>query len=138
VTRKKKRPWFAALCALIYPGAGHLYLREWLRAFLWFAFAFLTAYLFIPPGVVQAVETSGWSGYVQSSQNLPWEQSLPVLFVSLCNILDAYWSAVRNNRAVQAATDGTIRCPHCGRKVDDELDFCQWCTSPLETDATVQ
>lgn len=138
MTRKKKRPWFAALCAFVYPGAGHLYLREWLRAFLWFGFALATAYLFVPPGMVQAVETNGWSGYMQASQGLPLDAFLPLLFVSICNILDAYWSAIRNNRAVQAAADGTIRCPNCGRKVDEELDFCQWCTSPLEAEATVQ
>lgn len=138
MTRNKKRPWLAALFAFVYPGAGHLYLREWLRAFLWFGFAFLTAYLFIPPEMVQAVQNGGWSGYMQASENIDIQQTLPVLFVSLCNILDAYWSAIRNNRAVQEAADGTRRCPNCGRKVDADLDFCQWCTSPLDADATAQ
>ncbi|GAA0509082.1 hypothetical protein SAMN04488066_11627 [Halorubrum aquaticum] len=26
----------------------------------------------------------------------------------------------------------TIECPHCGRDTDAELDFCHWCTEPLE------
>jgi hypothetical protein len=29
----------------------------------------------------------------------------------------------------------TTDCPHCGRGTDAELDFCQWCTEPLDADA---
>jgi hypothetical protein len=28
----------------------------------------------------------------------------------------------------------TTECPHCGRGTDAELDFCQWCTEPLDAD----
>ncbi len=135
MTRNKKRPWLAAVCAFIYPGFGHIYLRQWLRAILWFGFAILTALIFIPPEFIHYVEAHGWSAYVHGKKTLPLDASLPILFVSICNILDAYWSAVRNNRSVQEAADGTVRCPNCGRKVDGDLDFCQWCTSSLDTDA---
>ncbi len=26
----------------------------------------------------------------------------------------------------------TIDCPHCGRETDAEIDFCHWCTEPLD------
>ena len=29
----------------------------------------------------------------------------------------------------------TVDCPHCGRETDASLDFCHWCTEPLETRA---
>lgn len=34
--RSGKRLWLASALAVIYPGLGHVYLREWLRALLWF------------------------------------------------------------------------------------------------------
>ncbi|MFC5134866.1 MULTISPECIES: DUF7575 domain-containing protein [Haloferacaceae] len=30
-------------------------------------------------------------------------------------------------------TPDTVECPHCGKRTDAELDFCHWCTEPLET-----
>jgi len=30
-----------------------------------------------------------------------------------------------------AAAD-SVTCPDCGREVDADLDFCQWCATPLE------
>ncbi|MFA9515800.1 zinc ribbon domain-containing protein [Halopenitus sp. H-Gu1] len=27
----------------------------------------------------------------------------------------------------------TLKCPHCGKETDAELDFCHWCTEPLST-----
>ena len=26
----------------------------------------------------------------------------------------------------------TVDCPHCGRETDPEIDFCHWCTEPLD------
>ncbi|RAW45888.1 zinc ribbon domain-containing protein [Halorubrum sp. 48-1-W] len=26
----------------------------------------------------------------------------------------------------------TVECPHCGKRTDAELDFCHWCTEPLD------
>ncbi|MCO8244496.1 zinc ribbon domain-containing protein [Haladaptatus sp. AB643] len=142
MTRKKKRPWLAALGSFVYPGLGHFYLRQWLRGFLWFGFMLLTAYFFIPPAVANelsvAIQNNDMAAYSQATQNLGLDVSLPLLFVSVCNIVDAYWSAVRNNRVVQEAVDGTVRCPNCGRKVDPEFDFCQWCSSSIDAESTAR
>ncbi|WP_227355517.1 zinc ribbon domain-containing protein [Haladaptatus salinisoli] len=138
MTRNRKRPWLAALLALVYPGLGHAYLRQWLRALLWFGFALTTAMVFIPEQTFQSVETGGWSAYVQAVQGLKTSIVLPILVVQLCNILDAYWAALRGNRAAAVTGGRGTQCPNCGREVDEDLDFCQWCTAPLERDATAQ
>jgi hypothetical protein len=28
-----------------------------------------------------------------------------------------------------------LDCPHCGRETDPELDFCHWCTEPLDVES---
>ena len=28
-----------------------------------------------------------------------------------------------------------LECPHCGRETDPDLDFCHWCTEPLDVGA---
>ncbi|WP_049971594.1 DUF7575 domain-containing protein [Haladaptatus cibarius] len=137
----RKRPWLAAVLALVYPGFGHAYLRQWLRALLWFAFALVTAMVFIPPETFQAVEGAGFSAYYEQLQALPFEVTLPILVVQLCNVIDAYWSALRNNRASATTTtdgEGEVRCPHCRRNVDEDLDFCHWCTNPIDTEPAAQ
>jgi DEAD/DEAH box helicase domain-containing protein len=42
---------------------------------------------------------------------------------------DAYWHATRGAAAHRAAGE---HCPTCGKEVDPELSFCQWCTAELE------
>ncbi|MFC6615277.1 hypothetical protein ACFQAS_09995 [Halopenitus salinus] len=34
----------------------------------------------------------------------------------------------RDHQDVEGAT---LKCPHCGKETDAELDFCHWCTEPL-------
>ncbi len=137
----RKRPWLAALLAFVYPGMGHAYLRQWLRALLWFGFAVATAIAFIPPDTFQAVEAGGgFAAYSDAVEGLGTDVVLPILIVQACNIVDAYWSALRGNRAsarTSSGDDGT-RCPHCRRSIDDDLDFCHWCTNPIDTDTTTQ
>ncbi|WP_281193906.1 DUF6677 family protein [Halorubrum sp. F4] len=26
----------------------------------------------------------------------------------------------------------TVECPHCGKRTDADLDFCHWCTEPID------
>ncbi|WP_266075292.1 DUF7575 domain-containing protein [Haladaptatus caseinilyticus] len=134
----QRRPWLAAGLAFIYPGLGHAYLRQWLRALLWFGFALVTAMVFIPPETFQAVETGGFTAYSQAVQGLKTSVVLPILVVQLCNILDAYWTALRGNRAPTTGSsgDGELRCPHCNRSVDDDLEFCHWCTNPIDKETS--
>ncbi|WP_435151744.1 DUF7575 domain-containing protein [Haladaptatus sp. DFWS20] len=136
----RKRPWLAAGLAFVYPGLGHAYLRQWLRALLWFGFALVTVMVFIPQTTFEAVETGGFAAYSAEIQALPLSVVIPILVVQLCNILDAYWSALRGNRTPTTDGDGSsgTRCPNCRRNVDEDLDFCHWCTNPIDHETTAQ
>jgi hypothetical protein len=125
----RKRPWLAALLALGYPGLGHLYLREWARALLWFGLTLLTASLLVPQSIVP--ETVSVASMRQAARAMPIEATLGLLVVGILNVADAYWFAVRNNREVTQTADGR-RCPNCGEEIDEDIDFCHWCTTELE------
>jgi hypothetical protein len=61
---------------------------------------------------------------------LPPAVSAPVVALLATSVVDAY--VVARRRAAEAGA----RCPHCGRPVDSDLDldFCEWCTEPLDRD----
>jgi len=128
VTRTKsgKRPWLGALLSFFLPGIGHVYLREWLRAAMWFALAVSAVLLFVPmPDAVMASAEAGgmesaWTAAMEATSDLSLEAMVPVLAVRIFS------------RSVGSDDgNGGAECPSCGRTVDDDLDFCQWCTTPL-------
>lgn len=133
--RSQKRPWLAVVLALVYPGLGHAYLREWLRALLWFGLVLTTTTLALPSSVVPA-SGSGFSleAVLAASQALPEEASLALLVLLVLNTVDAYRLARERNRRLDAVA-GEGRCPHCGHETDTDLDFCQWCTESLDENA---
>lgn len=153
----RRRPWLAALLAVIYPGAGHLYLRAWIRAFAWFGLALLVATVIIPESVLQAGEQGGFSAFYDAFIELQPQTILPLFIVNVLNVLDAYLTARRmnssstengllsrtglRNDADQADEDPSETvvepggdCPNCGRELDADLDFCPWCTTRLTED----
>ncbi|WP_132057262.1 zinc ribbon domain-containing protein [Halorussus amylolyticus] len=140
-TKSGKRPWLGALLAFLLPGLGHVYLREWLRSMMWFAFVVSAVLLFVPiPDSAMATAESGsmetaWTAAMEATEDLPLEALLPVFVVRIFSAIDAYWIALRN-RGVSDGGDGEegADCPACGRSVDEDLDFCQWCTTPLSGD----
>jgi hypothetical protein len=97
-------------------GVGHAYLRRWRRAAAWFAFvvgaAMVLVYTFDDPATA-------------TPSTLPREVVVPVLALLVTSVLDAYVVARRSG-----SSEGPT-CPHCGRPIDTEIDFCQWCTEPL-------
>lgn len=151
-----RRPWLAALLAVLYPGAGHLYLRAWFRALAWFGLAFLVAMLVIPESVLQAGEQGGFSAFYDAFLAVDPQTILPLFVVNALNVLDAYLTARRmNTRRTQGGLlagglfgSGTAEesgsaeeaqpvggdCPNCGRELDADLDFCPWCTTRLPTE----
>jgi hypothetical protein len=100
-------------------GVGHAYLRRWRRAAAWFALvvgaAMVLIYVFDDPATA-------------TPSTLPQEVIVPVLALLVTSVLDAYVVARRADTGEEPA------CPHCGRPVDTEIDFCQWCTEPLPDD----
>ncbi len=131
---RRKRPWLAVLLAFVYPGLGHLYLRKWGRALLWFAMIVASTMVLIPDDAAP----SGLSveSVIASAEAIPTGVSLLILALSLLSVLDAYWLATRVNEGARQATDdgGGVQvedCPHCGKELDEDLDFCPWCTERL-------
>ncbi|MEM4780768.1 MAG: zinc ribbon domain-containing protein [Halalkalicoccus sp.] len=124
-----KRPWLAAVFAILVPGLGHVYLRAWLRALLWFWMVVLSFVLFVPEELIEGVQSFGDAMAV--SAELPFEAQLALLVVITFSAADAYWQASQQRQRVEGE-----RCPHCGREIDDlDLEFCHWCTEPLDPDA---
>lgn len=129
----RTRALIAAVLATVYPGLGHLYLRSWFRAITWFGLSLLTAAIVVPPEFVSAVETGGLDTIVEASREIPTDAYLAILAVRVMNVIDAAWIGLRPRRTSADAEGPT--CPNCGRELDEELDFCHWCTAPLEASA---
>lgn len=118
-------------------GAGHAYLREWRRAVAWFSVVLGVGLVLVSMYTDPASIT--WRS------SLPLEVVLPLLVLSVLSALDAYAVARKQttgnagqtpgsepDSVVGNETGGQVSCPHCGRDVDRELDFCHWCTEPLD------
>ncbi|WP_276300274.1 zinc ribbon domain-containing protein [Halorussus lipolyticus] len=129
-TKSEKRPWLGAVLSFFLPGLGHVYIKEWLRSAMWFAFAVSAVLLFVPlPETGSATSMSGaFDAAMAATQDLPLEALLPIWVVRLFSAIDAYWLALQR---APAEEDEAEQCPACGRPVDEDLDFCQWCTTPL-------
>ena len=128
----RRRPAVAAVLALAVAGLGHVYLRRWGRAAAWFLVIVTTGVVLI--GTFAESNVSVWE--------LPLTVLVPVCGLFVLSAVDAYLLAARATAAPGsgsgdevAAADGHPRCPSCGREVDPELDFCQWCTQRLSFDA---
>jgi hypothetical protein len=104
-------------------GAGHVYLREWRRAFAWFA-------LVLGTGLVL---TSIFADPLDATPaSLPLTVTLPVLVLVSLSVFDAY--SLGQRQAVGGSDPDVPTCPHCGGALDPTLDFCHWCTRPLATE----
>jgi hypothetical protein len=125
-----KRPWLAALLSVLYPGLGHVYLRLWGRALLWFLSIVTATALLVPPEVYPS--TLSVSAAMDAARALPLTVSLTILLMTLLNVLDAYMMAKQGKTSGAEGPEGEATCPNCGKEVDEELDFCQWCTTELE------
>lgn len=129
----QRRSIVASLLAFIYPGLGHVYLRAWLRAVAWFGLAIITAAMVVPETALTAFQTGGLSGLMEASQNFPVEVTLSLLVVRILNVIDAYLTglAPREEPEPDAEADSAGTCPECGKELDEDLDFCPWCTTKL-------
>ena len=126
-----KRPWLAALLSVLYPGLGHVYLRLWGRALLWFLSIVTATALLVPPEVYPS--TLSVSAAMDAARALPLTVSITILVMTLLNVLDAYMMARQSGEESPEGPDGEkATCPNCGKEVDEDLDFCQWCTTELE------
>jgi hypothetical protein len=135
----RPRPWLAALLAFLYPGLGHLYLRKWARSLLWFALGIGTVALAFPQEALSTVSVTDPGSFAEASGVVSAEAStvslVVVTMVFAFSVADAYTIArgLRARRAREAAGETVQECPVCGRELDEDLDFCHWCTTEFET-----
>ncbi|WP_129114832.1 zinc ribbon domain-containing protein [Halegenticoccus tardaugens] len=120
----RNRPWLAAALALLVAGAGHVYLRRWRRAALWFLVIIGTA-MAITTAVADPTTIEG-------AEDLPVEAMVATVVAFFLSALDAYTIARDGAPRGDAGSSDGESCPHCGREVDPDLDFCQWCTARLD------
>jgi hypothetical protein len=120
-----KRPWLAAVLAVVYPGLGHVYLGLWWRAVVWSGMAGLAVAAFVPGDAVSIVRTEGVAALAVT---LGTTAAFVLASVTAMAAFDAYWHATRG----VVARTGETACPDCGKAVDQEIGFCQWCTAELE------
>lgn len=130
----QRRSIIASVLAFVYPGLGHVYLRAWLRAIAWFGLALITAAMVVPESAIEAFQTGGVSGLFEASQTFPVEVTLSLLVVRLLNVIDAYLTGLQTQESSQQGEEAaeTANCPECGRELDEDLDFCPWCTTRLD------
>ncbi|EMA44220.1 zinc ribbon domain-containing protein [Halococcus saccharolyticus] len=139
--RSGTRTWLAVALALLYPGAGHLYLRKGLRALLWFGLVFATTALSLPTSAIPDSGGISVETIMAASRALPTAASTAIVVLFALSTIDAYRLARRRNRRAAAAVTteengGEQHCPHCGREGDSEFDFCQWCGEPFDADGS--
>ncbi|MBS3760452.1 MAG: zinc ribbon domain-containing protein [Halodesulfurarchaeum sp.] len=120
------------MLALVYPGLGHVYLRAWLRAIAWFVVALIAAAMVMPESAYAAYEANGFSGLLEVSQNLPMDVLLSMTVIRVLNALDAYLTGLQTAAKEAAEPEAANTCPECGKELDEDLDFCPWCTTRLE------
>lgn len=138
------RSWFtrrsliASVLALIYPGLGHVYLRAWLRAVAWFLVALFAAAMVMPESAYAAYEANGFSGLVEVSRNLPMEALLSMTVVRVLNAMDAYLTGLQRSSTEGAGESEAATCPECGKELDEDLDFCPWCSARLAPQEAVE
>jgi type III secretory pathway component EscS len=116
------------LLSFLQPGLGHLYLRAWVRAALWFGLWVTTVLLVVPsPDAAGPVDALVRALTLVADQ--PLEVTLALVSVTVFGTLDTYWLASRRNYTQDTSEP---RCPYCGNEVDTDLEFCHWCTRPIE------
>jgi hypothetical protein len=124
-----KRPWVAVVLALVYPGLGHLYLREWIRGIMWFGLIVSSVMLLLPADAFP--DTLSVNAYVAAAAAIPLHVSLAIVALSALSVADAFYLARRSAAPAPTSNGGTLSCPNCGKELDADLDFCHWCTTRI-------
>ncbi|SER56495.1 zinc ribbon domain-containing protein [Natrinema salaciae] len=132
--------WLRALLAaglsVIMPGAGHVLVRDWLRAVL-FAGLFLSASaLFLPLDQLAAAGAITSYDEVREQATIMAEgtDAVAQFFLSFIALFAAIDATFRALGYPSGGTDDAAgaTCPECGKEIDEDLAFCHWCTTRLE------
>lgn len=135
---RRKRPWLAAILGAFATGLGHIYLRRWQRAVGWILATVTTSFLFVSTSTIEAMDALLMSG----STSVPLTDLLldlfPLLAVGAVSVLDAYLIAHTNNKLLMEKQKGIQRCPQCGKPIDPDVSFCQWCATPKDDNSEAE
>ena len=130
--------WLRAIAAaglsVLFPGAGHALLRDWVRAVLFAGLYLTTVVLFFPTERI-ADAGSISEGMDVAATEVTTMTQLTILFVTLIAALDATFRALGFPPEADGAGDDGPSCPECGRELDADLEFCHWCTARLEPES---
>ncbi|MDJ1431085.1 zinc ribbon domain-containing protein [Halostagnicola sp. A-GB9-2] len=121
----------AAILSVILPGAGHAMLRDWARALLFGGLFALGIYFFVPTGDMMAAESMTEMVETMNAETSTVNQFF-LMFIVLFAAIDSTFRALGFPPNGSQDTDGPT-CPSCGKELDDDLTFCHWCTTRLET-----
>jgi hypothetical protein len=130
----RRRAAVAAFLALFAPGLGHIYLRAWIRAIAWFVLATVAVSFVLPESAFAGVGSGGIGGMTEAITSLPSRVFLVSLTVRAASGLDAGLMVLRTPTANVTEPEESGGCPQCGKEIDDEIDFCPWCTTQLESE----
>jgi len=126
----RKRPLLAVVLAFVFPGLGHFYLRKWGRGLVWIGLTLAVSTLLVVTGTVEMVDEFTTEAVLAAYRARPQEATIASVVISTLNVADAYWVAIRENRSQEI--ESGRKCPNCGRELDQDIDFCHWCTTRLE------
>lgn len=133
---RQKSPLIAVVLAVLYPGLGHVYLRRWGRAFIWFVTIIATVVWLVPASAMPSALSV--DAIMQARANVPQHVALIALVLSALSVVDAYRIAANSGQEPEEASpvgeEGTQTCPNCGKELDENLEFCHWCTTEFGTD----
>ena len=86
--------------------------------------------VFVVTGTIQPVSELTLEAISSSYQARPTEVTIGSVVVTTLNVVDAYWVAVNENQTQEI--EAGMKCPNCGKELDQDIDFCHWCTTQLE------
>lgn len=125
------RALVAASLSLLFPGIGHAVIRDWIRA-LFFSglFVMAIALSFTTDQLAAMTSIDGMIAVYEDTSRIDrFLLSFLVLFTATDALLRGL-GTVGGDRD----HDGPS-CPHCNKPIDEELEFCHWCTTRLEPTA---
>ena len=126
--------WLRAIAAaglsVLMPGAGHALIRDWLRALVFAGLYFSAILLFFPTDQIAAAGSISEAMDVLTAETDTVSQ-FALSFLVLFAAIDATFRAAGFPPSSNNSGDGPS-CPQCGKELDEDLEFCHWCTTRLE------
>jgi hypothetical protein len=133
----------AATLAVICPGLGHAYLRSWVWSVAWFVLGAGTVGAVLGQAGIDPATFGSPFGLLEAVLSQTSFLSLLLLQVVVTvNVAHAYALGQLVDQATLSRSDGqpgeeALRpCPACGEPLDEDLEFCHWCTYRLDDETT--